>query len=879
MRSISSGGGSHRERSRAWTAIGVAVVLVGSFGEALRAQQSVELKEIKIEALGPTVLTKNELPVRVTAVFSDGSETNVTDTCKWIANVRILKGDDPDGFFPSGLYLNGGTVAVGKNEARRSFTIQASYVFNGQTKHAKLKFKIHDDYALVPMLLYMEEQKAKRTLEAAGLNPRFTYSDRFNPYLNPYDVMTVGHNSDVALVRKGTTVSLEINPEPYPEVIGKTEEEARQILEKKGLKVDVIRGRHFNSTMPTNVVALQLPAGMGSDKEVSAPPMVRGTTVKLYINEHLPQEAQPGQAAGGSTTGPSPTPGTGASAGPQPGGTPSSPQQQLPRMGIVVFMLVDGNEVEQPLSRTYPPGSKLFFREALDRKPPGDIIYTWYIDGRRAGAGRTTGERFQPPGPHYVQLVAECKTLGWTNAIIRNIHIEYPPDAGLGIRITPVTVPFEPGQQIDLIAVTTNLPKGKLTWYVNEEKVGTGPRVNKFLLKEKGDYDIVLAFQEDDENFESLKAEKRIVVGDPPIGLMGSHVNRFRTDGVPEQVRIASSYWKGGYTASQGIGSVVTVTPGWSDFVRFSDVGAVEALDLYTGLQMEGHNTGFLVYIPKGKNAVHYQVCGFRFGDPGKTLGAFKGYVRYAGKIPIKGGQTVIPQTLRWIERHARCGVAEWQTQEGSICRVRIWKTESAGQMGVITPNVVVKGGVEYLGCERYDPSTDPGTGTTAAGIATATQAGGQFQTSLIPPGSTGQTAQTGQPIPGWYIKPGGQPPGAGGGIGSGGAGSGNLGNLSVSQTNVTVTLWDHGREDGDIVNIYLDGNLIRGNMILKNTRQNFNVNLNPGSNRFEVEAVNEGRIPPNTASVNISHVTAGPATQIYQRRSGARASMVLTAP
>ena len=139
-----------------------------------------------------------------------------------------------------------------------------------------------------------------------------------------------------------------------------------------------------------------------------------------------------------------------------------------------------------------------------------------------------------------------------------------------------------------------------------------------------------------------------------------------------------------------------------------------------------------------------------------------------------------------------------------------------------------------------------------SSGTGTAVQIGQQFQNSIASTGTSAGSAQ---------------------------GGAGNLTNVTVSQPDVTVTFGDHGKEDGDIINIYLNGQLFKGNVRLTNKKKKFQVKLNSGSNTFEVEAVNEGSISPNTASVRISHVTAGRGTQIYERKSGKRASMNLSAP
>jgi len=416
---------------------------------------------------------------------------------------------------------------------------------------------------------------------------------------------------------------------------------------------------------------------------------------------------------------------------------------------------------------------------------------------------------------------------------------------------------------------------------VNGEEVGTGSRVNNFVLKEKGNYKIVLEFQEVQENFPSLKAEMTIVVGDPPIGLMGRNRNRFQALGAPGNLRIQSSKWQYGMAWSNGLLPVKSIPAKWTDWITFRTVGSVDAYDLYTGIQLGSYNTGFLVYMPAGTDPpeIRYEIYHYNFTKK-------KGVLHADGRLDLHN-ETPIPTTLGWVEERARYGVAEWQDGKRDLhAAPKIFKfaTSSAGDAREwsLWANL-------YQGwCRRSRLRTvrsENGSGHRHNNSRHQFRSpdSGQFQSSLVPPGSTGQTTQSGQAIPGWYTTPGGQPPGVGGtsgsGPGTGGAGTGNLSNVTVSQQNVTITFWDHGQEDGDIINVYLNGNLIRGNVILKNTKMSFQVTLNSGQNNFEIEAVNEGRIPPNTASVKISHVTSGPATQIYERKSGARASMALTAP
>jgi hypothetical protein len=123
------------------------------------------------------------------------------------------------------------------------------------------------------------------------------------------------------------------------------------------------------------------------------------------------------------------------------------------------------------------------------------------------------------------------------------------------------------------------------------------------------------------------------------------------------------------------------------------------------------------------------------------------------------------------------------------------------------------------------------------------------------------------------------RPPAAGpsGGTGSSGSSSSTaqgLSNITVSSQTITVTFWDHGQEDGDIIDVLLNGKVLRGGILLKKAHQSFTVNLAKGKNVFGVRAVNEGKVPPNTATVQFSNVTQGKDIQVYTIKSGQRTDM-----
>lgn len=109
------------------------------------------------------------------------------------------------------------------------------------------------------------------------------------------------------------------------------------------------------------------------------------------------------------------------------------------------------------------------------------------------------------------------------------------------------------------------------------------------------------------------------------------------------------------------------------------------------------------------------------------------------------------------------------------------------------------------------------------------------------------------------------------------------LSDVTVSRSPTQITVWDHGTEDYDTVNIYLNNQLVQGNVVLRNARQSLTLYLNPGSNILTVEAVNEGDPEinrqknlsrGNAAAIEIGGVTAGRQSQEWILYTGQTGSM-----
>lgn len=80
---------------------------------------------------------------------------------------------------------------------------------------------------------------------------------------------------------------------------------------------------------------------------------------------------------------------------------------------------------------------------------------------------------------------------------------------------------------------------------------------------------------------------------------------------------------------------------------------------------------------------------------------------------------------------------------------------------------------------------------------------------------------------------------------------------LEFNGTDITVKIWDHGRQDGDIVSIYLNGSSVVNKHYLTYYKREFKIKLDPNkSNDLFLYAHNLGTSPPNTVSIEISDST-----------------------
>ncbi len=73
---------------------------------------------------------------------------------------------------------------------------------------------------------------------------------------------------------------------------------------------------------------------------------------------------------------------------------------------------------------------------------------------------------------------------------------------------------------------------------------------------------------------------------------------------------------------------------------------------------------------------------------------------------------------------------------------------------------------------------------------------------------------------------------------------------VKVKSSKVTIEIWDHQMEDGDIVSLILNDKWIIQNYELKNKKKYITVELKEGHNKLILYALNLGKYEPNTAAV-----------------------------
>ncbi|MFN8436062.1 MAG: hypothetical protein U0V72_00375 [Cytophagales bacterium] len=82
---------------------------------------------------------------------------------------------------------------------------------------------------------------------------------------------------------------------------------------------------------------------------------------------------------------------------------------------------------------------------------------------------------------------------------------------------------------------------------------------------------------------------------------------------------------------------------------------------------------------------------------------------------------------------------------------------------------------------------------------------------------------------------------------------------VQVNSSTVTLQFRDYSSIDGDIIAVYLNGTLVKDNMLLDGSfsSNTYVIQVSPGSNQLQVIALNEGSSSPNTCEVLVNGNTS----------------------
>ena len=76
--------------------------------------------------------------------------------------------------------------------------------------------------------------------------------------------------------------------------------------------------------------------------------------------------------------------------------------------------------------------------------------------------------------------------------------------------------------------------------------------------------------------------------------------------------------------------------------------------------------------------------------------------------------------------------------------------------------------------------------------------------------------------------------------------------NVFANSNEVFLDIFDAESEDGDVINLYQNGKLILSNYTVLKKIKRFTVTLDTAQTVFKIEAVTEGKVGFNTASIKI---------------------------
>lgn len=79
-----------------------------------------------------------------------------------------------------------------------------------------------------------------------------------------------------------------------------------------------------------------------------------------------------------------------------------------------------------------------------------------------------------------------------------------------------------------------------------------------------------------------------------------------------------------------------------------------------------------------------------------------------------------------------------------------------------------------------------------------------------------------------------------------------HLGDFKTTASYVNVVYRDHEYVDGDRIRVFVNDNVVQSSITLDSTFRGFDLTLQPGFNKIDFQALNQGESGPNTAELHV---------------------------
>ncbi|WP_194767462.1 hypothetical protein [Tamlana sp. I1] len=104
------------------------------------------------------------------------------------------------------------------------------------------------------------------------------------------------------------------------------------------------------------------------------------------------------------------------------------------------------------------------------------------------------------------------------------------------------------------------------------------------------------------------------------------------------------------------------------------------------------------------------------------------------------------------------------------------------------------------------------------------------------------------------------------------------LGDFNSKAKSVNVVYRDHGYPDGDVIQVLVNDDIVHARIFLNRGFQGFKLELQPGINKIDFLALNQGQSGPNTAEFKVMDDTGAVITHDqWNLSTGVKATVIIT--